>query len=146
MIKYSKKKSVGDDKLGLKDMTELYLESYNDVFSDIVNVYFAINGVKDLRIKRPEDLQDAQTRTVYKSEGEVREQERDITKLWITEGAVISLIGLENQSVVDRTMPLRIFGYEGADYRYQLTQKGRKPNPVFTIVVYFGTSKRWPKV
>ena len=131
--------------MGVKDITEKYLESYNDVFLDIVNVYFAINGVKDLRIERPEDLQDAQTRTVYKSVGEIREQERDVTKLWVTEGAVISLIGLENQSVIDRTMPLRIFGYEGADYRYQLTQKDRKLNPVFTIVVYFGTSERWPK-
>ena len=131
--------------MGVRDITEKYLESYNDVFLDIVNVYFAINGVKDLRIKRPEDLQDAQTRTVYKSVGEIREQERDVTKLWVTEGAVISLIGLENQSVIDRVMPLRIFGYEGADYRYQLTQKNRKLNPVFTIVVYFGTSERWPK-
>ena len=86
MIKFSKKKSFGEDKLEVKDMTELYLESYNDVFLDIVNVYFAINGVKDLRIERPEDLQDAQTRTVYKSEGKVREQERDRTKLWIKEG------------------------------------------------------------
>ena len=145
MIKYSEEYSVGDDRLGVKDITEKYLESYNDVFLDIVNVYFAINGVKDLRIKRPEDLQDAQTRTVYKSVGEIREQERDVTKLWVTEGAVISLIGLENQSVIDRVMPLRIFGYEGADYRYQLTQKDRKLNPVFTIVVYFGTSERWPK-
>ena len=63
-----------------------------------------------MRIEWPEDLRDAQNRTVYKSEGEVREQERDITKLWIKGGAVISLIGLENQSVIDRTMPLRIFG------------------------------------
>ena len=126
-------------------MTEKYLESYNDVFADIVNVYFAINGVKDLRIERPEDLQDAHTRTVYKSVDEIREQERDITKLWVKEGTVISLVGLENQSTVDRTMPLRIFGYEGADYRYQLTLEGRKPNPVFTIVVYFGISERWPK-
>ena len=131
--------------MGVKDITEKYLESYNDVFLDIVNVYFAINGIKDLRIERPEDLQDAQTRTVYKSVGEIREQERDVTKLWVTEGAVISLIGLENQSVIDRAMPLRIFGYEGADYRYQLTQKDRKLNSVFTIVVYFGTSERWPK-
>ena len=145
MIKYSEEYLVGDDRLGVRDITEKYLESYNDVFLDIVNVYFAINGVKDLRIKRPEDLQDAQTRTVYKSVGEIREQERDVTKLWVTEGAVISLIGLENQSVIDRVMPLRIFGYEGADYRYQLTQKNRKLNPVFTIVVYFGTSERWPK-
>ena len=145
MIKYSEEYSVGDDRLGVKDITEKYLESYNDVFLDIVNVYFAINGIKDLRIERPEDLKDAQTRTVYKSVGEIREQERDVTKLWVTEGAVISLIGLENQSVIDRTMPLRIFGYEGADYRYQLTQKDRKLNPVFTIVVYFGTSERWPK-
>lgn len=48
----------------------------------------------------------------------IREQERDVTKLWVT---------------------------EGADYRYQLTQKDRKQNSVFTIVVYFGTSERWPK-
>ena len=36
----------------------------------------------------------------------------------------LSNIPLENQTAVDPNMPLRVLGYEGGDYRWQLTQKG----------------------
>ena len=116
-----------------RDMTEKHLEGYNDVFADIVNVLL-FNGER--RVK-PEDLQDARARTLYKAGGKLHEQERDVSKLWVSEGAVISLIGFENQTAVDRNMPLRVLGYEGADYRGQLSaDKGLYP--VVTLVLYFG--------
>ena len=116
-----------------RDMTEKHLEGYDDVFADVVNVLL----FKGERRVRPEDLKDARARTLYKADGKLHEQERDVSKLWVTEGAVISLIGFENQTGVDRDMALRVLGYEGADYRGQLSA-GRGLYPVVTLVLYFG--------
>ena len=116
-----------------RDITEKYLEAYNDVFADVVNVLL-FNGQKELC---PDDLQDAKARTLYKADGKLREQERDVSKLWVSEGIVVSLIGFENQTRIDRDMPLRILGYDGADYRGQLSAKGVL-YPVVTLVLYFG--------
>ena len=58
--------------MGDKDITERSLEWFNDVFSDIVNAWFAVNSVKGFTVM-PEDLSDALTRTAYKSGGEVRD-------------------------------------------------------------------------
>ena len=101
-----------------KDITERSLEWFNDVFSDIVNAWLAMNGVKRLRIK-PEDLHDALTRTAYKSGGNLREQERDVAKLCIINRlrALICLVGLENQSGIDTWLSLRVLGYDGGDKR-----------------------------
>ena len=116
-----------------KDITEKYLEFYNDVFADIVNVLL-FNGQRRVL---PDDLHDTKTRTLYKADGKLREQERDVSKLWAPEGIVISLIGFENQTRIDRDMPLRVLGYEGADYHSQLSAKGGL-YPVVTLVLYFG--------
>ena len=40
-------------------------------------------------------------------------------------------------------MPVRIFGYEGANYRSQLNNQ--TIIPVISLVLYFGTEKRWHK-
>ena len=118
-----------------KDITERHLESYNDVFADVVNVLL-FGGER--RVK-PEDLKDTRARTFYKTDGKLHEQERDVSKLWVSERAVISLIGFENQTEADWDMPLRVLGYEGADYRNQLSGKGGL-YPVVTLVLYFGDS------
>ena len=118
-----------------KDITERHLESYNDVFADVVNVLL-FGGER--RVK-PEDLKDTRARTFYKTDGKLHEQERDVSKLWVSEGAVISLIGFENQTEADWDMALRVLGYEGADYRGQLSA-GQGLYPVVTLVLYFGDS------
>ena len=118
-----------------KDMAEKHLEAYNDVFADIVNVLL-FNGQRRVD---PDDLRDTKARTLYKADGKLREQERDVSKLWVSEGIVISLIGFENQTEADRDMPLRVLGYDGADYRNQLSAKGDL-YPVATLVLYFGES------
>ena len=118
-----------------RDITEKHLEAYNDVFADIVNVLL-FDGQ---RRGRPDDLRDVRARTLYKADGKLREQERDVSKLWVSEGIVISLIGFENQTEADRDMPLRVLGYDGADYRNQLSSKGVL-YPVVTLVLYFGES------
>ena len=129
-----------------KDIVERHLASYNDVFADIVNGCIAILGDgQDFRKVNPEELQDAQARTLYKSNGEIHEQERDVVKLWKSGQTLLCLMGLENQTDVDPDMALRVFGYEGGDYRWQLSQKRQALYPVLTFVLYFGTERRWPK-
>ncbi|MBR1671466.1 MAG: Rpn family recombination-promoting nuclease/putative transposase, partial [Fretibacterium sp.] len=138
--------------MGGQDISEKNLEWFNDVFADIVNVFFAINGI-DSEVK-PEDLRDARARTSYTVDDRLREQERDVVKFWLSPHgeAVICLVGMENQSAIDTYMPLRIMGYEGADYRGQVPprrKKGmrcraKKPHFVINIVLYFGTQRRWP--
>ena len=70
-----------------RDITEKYLETYNDVFADIVNVLL-FNGQKEVC---PDDLRDARARTLYKADGKLREQERDVSKLTPLDGAPISV-------------------------------------------------------
>ena len=127
-------------------MTEKVLADYNDVFADIVNAYFSISMEEEenkFQKVTPETLKDTRSKSIYKADKTIHEQERDVVKLWETEGVVICLLGLENQTDIDYDMPLRIFGYEGADYRKQLLNKNNEPYFVITIVLYYGTEKRW---
>ena len=126
--------------MGEKDIAEKALEWMPDVFADIVNAYFAIHGIE--RVVQPHELMDTKERSVYVSSGDLRDQERDVVKLWTRGETIICLTGFENQTEIDPYMTFRVFGYEGGDYRYQLTQKGAR-YPVFTIVLYFGTEERW---
>ena len=149
-----------------KDITEKKLMAYNDVFAGIFNslVFYGTGLVID-----PDDLEDARVRSVYvplsDDDNSLREQERDIAKFWKKEGVILCLMGLENQTVIDRHMALRIMGYEGADYRFQITErdealraakrkgdvselqriKSRKFYPVITAVLYYGIKRRWDK-
>lgn len=66
--------------MGEKDATEKTLESYADVFADIVNVLL----FEGKRIIDPEDLQDALPRSVYKADEKIHEQERDTAKFWLS--------------------------------------------------------------
>ena len=125
-----------------KDITEKTLEAYNDVFADIVNgLLFA-----GTRVLRAELLTDAQPVSVYKTDGKLHEQERDISKYWLKspENRVnirLAFVGLENQTQYDKDMPLRVIGYDGAAYRAQLSSGGMR-YPVITLVLYFG-DKPW---
>ena len=67
-----------------RDITEKHLEAYNDVFADIVNVLL-FDGQRRVC---PDDLRDARARTLYKTDGKLHEQERDVSKLWVSEGTV----------------------------------------------------------
>ena len=61
-----------------KDTSEKILESYNDVFSDIVNVLL-FNGKQVLSA---DELEDQAPRSYYKADGKIREIERDVAKRW----------------------------------------------------------------
>ena len=124
-----------------KDITQKVLEKYNDVFADILNVLlFAGRDVVD-----ESALIDALPMSMLKIDGRVRSQERDIAKYWRKSKINVALFGLENQTIADRLMPLRVFGYDGAEY----VKQSRKENsdkakyPVITLVLYLGYEKRW---
>ena len=124
-----------------KDKVQRTLESYNDVFADIVNVLL-FNGAEVVKEK---DLSDAQPFSYYKMDGyKVHSQERDVSKYWNNGQIRLSMVGLENQMKIDKFMPLRVIGYDGAAYRAQLLEKPRKAcYPIITLVLYFGTIGRW---
>ena len=99
-----------------KDMTEKTLEAYNDVFADLLNVL--LFGGR--RIVKEEDLEDETPRSMYKADGKLHEEERDIAKRWKDCGVRIALFGIENQTEPEGNMPIRVIGYDGAAYRSQL--------------------------
>ena len=67
-----------------KDVLEKTLEAYNDVFADIVNGLL----FQGAQVVKEDALTDAQPFSMYKADGKVHEQIRDISKFWITEGGL----------------------------------------------------------
>ena len=122
-----------------KDTSEKILESYNDVFSDIVNVLL-FNGKQVLSA---DELEDQAPRSYYKADGRIREIERDVAKRWKNGNIRVACIGFENQTASDPNMPLRVMGYDGAEYRAQLLNDSENLYPVVTLVLYFGHDKPW---
>ena len=69
----------------------------------------------------PDELVEVDARSQFKADdGVLHEQERDVVKRWKHGKIVIALLGLENQTKPDANMPLRVFSYEGANYKSQL--------------------------
>ena len=126
-----------------KDVAEKLLEAYNDVFADIVNGLL-FDGET---VVRPEELEDQAPRAIYKADGAIREIERDVAKRWVKGNIRIACVGIENQTDPDPDMPLRVYSYDGAEYRTQLLKENRKKPryPVVTLVLYFGTDRHWDK-
>ena len=126
-----------------KDITEKTLEAFNDVFADIVNGLL----FKGEQVIQEYALTDAQPFSMYKADGKVHEQERDVAKYWngSSDSRVnvrIAFLGFENQTKYEKDMPLRVIGYDGAAYRAELSQEDRYP--VLTLVLYFG-DEPWGK-
>lgn len=123
-----------------KDIAEKTLESYNDVFCDIISVLL-FNGKK---IIKEDELVDVSPLSQYKADdNSIHEQERDVAKLWKNGSIRIALYGLENQTKNDKDMPLRVLSYDGATYRQQLNDEKYLPRkqkryPAVTLILYFG--------
>ena len=134
---------------GKPDLHEKSLESYNDVFADIVNAIL-FEGKAEVS---EDELEDANVNSVYLGNEKIREQDRDVAKFWNKDGTRSACFGIENQTNSDPNISFRTIGYDGASYRDQLYfikgNKGkRKTNrnpryPVVTIVLYFGFNRRW---
>ena len=124
-----------------KDITQKMLERYNDVFADIVNVLL-FNGKK---IVDEDALIDTPADSALKIDGEIHSQDRDVAKYWKNSQINIALFGLENQTVPDKLMPMRVIGYDGAEYKKQVLEENRykKKYPVITLVLYMGYDRNW---
>ena len=126
--------------MGEKDIAEKNLEAFNDVFADIVNVLL----FKGNKLMKEKDLESAVKDSMFKADGKIHQQERDVSKFWKNGEVRISILGFENQTNPDKDMPLRVISYDGASYKQQLLDKKAKQRyPVATIVLYFGTKEKW---
>lgn len=101
---------------------------------------------------KEDELEEENPNSSYKADGKLHAQERDVAKYWRKGLVRIALYGLENQTDIDKDMPLRLFSYDGAAYRGQLladkemkekTGKTAPRYPVVTLVLYFGYQKHW---
>ena len=126
--------------MGEKDRSERLLESYNDVFADIVNGLL-FNGDQYVA---EQSLVDAVPDSMYIPEDKVLEEERVTAKYWILpEGKVnvrIFVTGLDDENCYDSEMPLRLFSYDSASYYAEVFQND--VYPIITLVLNFGSS-RW---
>ena len=126
--------------MGKKDIVEKNLEAWNDVFADIVNVLL----FKGNRVIKEEELETDTKESMLKADGDVHEQERDVSKFWKNGEIRLSILGFENQTFQDYNMPLRVISYDGASYKQELLDKNLKQKyPVATLILYFGTDSKW---
>ena len=105
-----------------KDITEKMLFTYNDVFADVVNALL----FKREQVIAEEELVDQAPRAAYKADGVIRDIERDVAKRWLKNNIRIACIGIENQTEPDQDMAIRVFSYDSAEYRAQLSTETLK--------------------
>lgn len=124
--------------MGEKDKVEKLLEDYPDVFADIINVLV----YQGKEVVKPEELRTTNIRSQYKaSDDMLHEEERDTLKEWNNQKGFKVLFGIENQTMKDKKMPLRVIAYDGASYRSQMLKKDTKEFcKVITLVLYFGNN------
>ena len=125
-----------------KDISERSLIACGDVFADIFNVLL-FHGE---RVIQAAELKDAQSRTPIIFNGDLHDQERDVSKFWVPKRVRLALYGVENQTDIYWDMVPKVFGYEGADYKAQENQhiyaRRKKlvpmaPYPVITAVLSY---------
>ena len=102
-----------------KDLTTKSLEAIPEVFADLFNGFeFYYNEL--LRID-PAGLKDLPTESIYyDDEGNIRNMLQDSFKEYGNQQFALVCLGLENQAALDRSMPIRIYGYIYTGYKAQL--------------------------
>lgn len=125
--------------MGQKDITEKQLEDYNDVFADIYNVLVFEKEVID-----ENRLRDGVTESRYKdNNGLCRDQRRDVMKTYLDKYRMeLAFIGIDNQTEVDKYIPVRILGYDYGKYRRQVDENKFPLIPVITLVLNLSNT-RW---
>ena len=125
--------------MGQKDITEKQLEDYNDVFADIYNVLVFEKNVIDATY-----LQDGATESRYKDDkGVNRDQRRDVMKTYLDEYRMeLAFVGIDNQTELDKYIPVRVLGYDYGKYRRQVDEKKFPLVPVITLVLNLSNT-RW---
>ena len=126
-------------RMGQKDITEKQLEEYNDVFADIYNVL-----VFEKKVIDESRLRDGTTESHYKDDsGQCRDQRRDVMKTYLDKYRMeLAFIGIDNQTEVDKYIPVRVLGYDYGKYRRQVDEKKFPLVPVITLVLNLSNT-RW---
>lgn len=147
--------------MGQKDLAQ------SDYFNDKVRFADACNGIlfQGKEIIRPEELQETDAEMVYREEEKRRKIIPDKVRMW--KGIYIAILSVENQTKVDYKMIFRIMKAEAVNYERQWDErekeyrrvgllhekaklcwvgKDEKFIPVITIVIYYGTDKKWDGV
>lgn len=120
-----------------KDLAEKYLESFSDVFADIYNVLLF---QKEILLE--EGLEEGPTESIYKvEENNLRNQFLDTVKLYKNGLYKVASFGIENESRIDKNMPIRIMGYDYAVYRVQIDREEERKYPAITIVLNFSDTE-----
>ena len=144
--------------MGQKDLAQ------SDYFNDKVRFADACNGIlfQGKEIIRPEELQETDAEMVYREEEKRRKIIPDKVRMW--KGIYIAILSVENQTKVDYKMIFRTMKAEAVNYERQWDErekeykragilhekanlcwvgKDEKFIPVITIVIYYGTDKKW---
>ena len=116
--------------------------SNNVIFSDIINFYL-YNGEN---VVKESDLKELDT-TFVNTNDEIFEKSRDLLKEVVIKydnRNTYILVGIENQTKMDREMISRVLLYDSLVYRKQFKNKNKNDiiKPVITIVIYYG-KKKW---
>lgn len=128
-----------------KDTADKAFLKKPEVFMEIMN-YYLFHGKQV--IKSVENL-DASVIATLKKQGNVSQVSRlrDLLKkatIQKSEDAVYVLLGIENQSKVDYSMPVRCMLYDAIQYEQQCKDNNRRKDakllPVITLVIYYGAA------
>ena len=169
------RKKAGKEKDGVKrkNAVEYRVMGKNHIFADLCNFFF-FNGEQRVDPDKLSDMDPHLLARLTTSDGKPQlvERYRDVSKYFVIgkedgeRGYII--IGVENQTAIDYSMPVRVMTYDAMQYSRQIENVGEKRRraknpaekpansveflskfkkedrltPVVTIVVYFGT-KEW---
>lgn len=124
-----------------KDITEKMLADYNDVFADIVNVllFDGRQVVDEHRLVSTKDRQQ------FKADGEIHEEERDVSKIVQGNNVRVAFVGFEHQTDADADEPFRVIAYDGVSYKAQLISGDKQRYPVVTKDNRFEEAQRISK-
>lgn len=103
-----------------KDISSKILEAENDVFADIFNTLLFGDNEKII----PDYLEDEPSESFYiDKDGNPRNMYRDIYKRYSsTQQLHLVSLGIENESKIERHMPIRVMGYAYTHYKKQLDE------------------------
>lgn len=149
--------------MGQVDLATKNFFGKKDIFADLMNNYF-FQGRKVIQAK---DLVDRDTESVLANfkPGKLKSKYRDLFKqveIKADKRATYVLIGIENQTEVDYTMPIRVLLYDALAYEHQRVEavalykeakdsftngrrffnglpQGTLFKPVITMVIYLGS-------
>lgn len=123
------------------------------IFQKTINFAEVFNkGLFKSEYIKAQDLQEIDTTEIALIKDTSIQRHRDVLKR-LYQGKTLAIFGVENQTDIDYTMPLRVMGYNFLSYlnqQHSLEQTGKhfsktdKLAPVITLVVYYGETE-WQK-